>query len=62
MSQPTHTHRDERLSDLTDAQLIVRLWLYMKPHRSLLFTALLLYIPIVGTMMLEPMAHWRSDR
>ena len=54
MSQPTHTHRDERLSDLTDAQLIVRLWLYMKPHRSLLFTALLLYIPIVGAMMLEP--------
>ena len=54
MSQPSHTHRDERLSDLTDAQLIVRLWLYMKPHRRLLFTALLLYIPIVGAMMLEP--------
>ncbi len=54
MTQPTHEHRDERLSDLTDPQLIVRLWAFMRPHRVFLIIALILYIPIVGAMMLEP--------
>ena len=54
MSQPTHEHREERLSDLNDRQLIVRLWAFMKPHRIFLIIALILYVPIVGAMMLEP--------
>jgi ATP-binding cassette subfamily B protein len=54
MNQPTHEHRDERLSDLTDPQLIARLWTYMKPHRVFLVIALILYAPIIGAMMIEP--------
>ncbi len=54
MTQPGHEHREERLSDLTDAQLIGRLWHYLKPHRRYLYIALVLYLPITGAMLLEP--------
>ena len=54
MTQPRHEHRDERLSDLNDGQLVLRLWAFLRPHRRYLWVALFLYLPITAAMLLEP--------
>ena len=54
MTDLTHEHRVERLSGLSDGQLVLRLWRYLKPHRVFLVVALVLYLPITAAMMIEP--------
>jgi ATP-binding cassette subfamily B multidrug efflux pump len=54
MTDLSHEHRVERLSGLSDGQLVLRLWRYLKPHRVFLVVALVLYLPITAAMMIEP--------
>ena len=48
-------HEEERLGRAYDAQLLARLWPFMRPHRRYLWTSLLLILVMAGLGLVRPL-------